>query len=256
MLLSVPAREVRRLLELADPQHLDERADGLPESALSALMALVPCDVVTYNVHDAVQRTTITHRESSFGLDGNAEPEADVDLFWAAYWSVSCSYPDRSGDYWSVLRHSDEVGSPAGRHGRAMMQEYLRQCGMRHEVMVPLPPDDHLQRRVLLWRHDGPDFSEHEVLLLSLVRPHVVAIQDALDRRRSLEPDLTPRQRQLLGLVASGLTNRQIARRIGVSEHTVRKHIENIFGRLQVNSRTAAVARAFPSGEWAAPAAS
>jgi DNA-binding NarL/FixJ family response regulator len=69
-------------------------------------------------------------------------------------------------------------------------------------------------------------------------------------------PDLTPRQRQLLRLVAAGLTNRQIARHVGLSEHTVRKHIENIFERLQVTSRTAAVARAFPSGEWSAPAAS
>jgi hypothetical protein len=66
-----------------------------------------------------------------------------------------------------------------------MLEEYLRQCGLRHEVMVPLPPDDHLQRRVLLWRHDGRDFSDHEVLLLSLVRPHLVPIQDGLDRRRS-----------------------------------------------------------------------
>jgi DNA-binding NarL/FixJ family response regulator len=56
--------------------------------------------------------------------------------------------------------------------------------------------------------------------------------------------------------VAAGLTNRQIARHVGLSEHTVRKHIENIFERLQVTSRTAAVARAFPSGEWSAPAAS
>ena len=46
-------------------------------------------------------------------------------------------------------------------------------------------------------------------------------------------------------LVAAGHTNRQIARRLVVAESTVRKHLENIFERLQVSSRTAAVARVF-----------
>lgn len=38
--------------------------------------------------------------------------------------------------------------------------------------------------------------------------------------------------------------NRQIARRLGLSDATIRKHLENIFARLQVTSRTAAVKRA------------
>jgi len=46
--------------------------------------------------------------------------------------------------------------------------------------------------------------------------------------------------------VAAGHTNIQIARRLGLSEGTVRTHLENIYGRLHVSSRTAAVNRAFP----------
>ena len=44
-----------------------------------------------------------------------------------------------------------------------------------------------------------------------------------------------------------GVTNGQIARRLGVSEGTVRIHLQNIYGRLQVSSRTAAVTHAFPN---------
>jgi len=51
---------------------------------------------------------------------------------------------------------------------------------------------------------------------------------------------------QLLRLVADGHTNAQIARRLGLSEGTVRTHLENIFSRLQVTNRTAAVLHAFP----------
>jgi DNA-binding NarL/FixJ family response regulator len=56
-----------------------------------------------------------------------------------------------------------------------------------------------------------------------------------------------PRQRELLNLVAAGHTNTQIARRLGLSQATVRTHLEHIYGRLDVSSRTAAVTRAFPA---------
>jgi DNA-binding NarL/FixJ family response regulator len=55
-----------------------------------------------------------------------------------------------------------------------------------------------------------------------------------------------PRQNELLRLLAAGHTNSQIARRLGISEGTVRTHLENIYDKLGVSSRTAAVARAFP----------
>ena len=47
----------------------------------------------------------------------------------------------------------------------------------------------------------------------------------------------------MLGLVALGLTNGEIAARLVVSRTTVRTHLENIFGKLDVHTRTAAVAR-------------
>ena len=68
--------------------------------------------------------------------------------------------------------------------------------------------------------------------------------------------NLTPRHWELLRLVAASHTNAQIARRLDVTEKTVGKHLENIYTRLQVSSRTAAVTRAFPDGATqTAPAA-
>jgi DNA-binding NarL/FixJ family response regulator len=58
--------------------------------------------------------------------------------------------------------------------------------------------------------------------------------------------DLLAEHQSVRNLVAAGHSNTQIARRLGLSTGTVRKHLENIYGRLQVSSRTAALARAFP----------
>ncbi len=53
---------------------------------------------------------------------------------------------------------------------------------------------------------------------------------------------LTPRQREVLLLVAEGLTNADIARRLWISPGTVRRHLENVFAKLDVHTRTAAAA--------------
>ncbi len=54
---------------------------------------------------------------------------------------------------------------------------------------------------------------------------------------------LTPRQRQVLAALADGCTNVQIARRLGIAESTVKKHLEHIYDTLDVDNRVAAVAR-------------
>lgn len=59
---------------------------------------------------------------------------------------------------------------------------------------------------------------------------------------------LTQREVEVLGLVAAGKTNRQIAADLAISEHTVARHLSNIFNKLGVTSRTAASAFAFKHG--------
>jgi DNA-binding NarL/FixJ family response regulator len=56
---------------------------------------------------------------------------------------------------------------------------------------------------------------------------------------------LTPRQLEVLRLLAAGKSNREIAASLVVSEHTVARHVQNIFATLGVSSRTAASAFAF-----------
>ena len=59
---------------------------------------------------------------------------------------------------------------------------------------------------------------------------------------------LTPRELEVVRLVAAGKSNREIASVLEISEHTVARHIQNILGKLRVSSRTAATAFAFEHG--------
>ena len=107
-------------------------------------------------------------------------------------------------------------------------------------------PERHV--RLYLAREPGPDFTERDRAVLTLLRPHLHQAYLDAERRRHPVPRLTPRQWELLRLLAAGHTNTQIGRRLGVTEGTVRTHLENIYERLHVSSRTAAVTRAFPAG--------
>ena len=59
---------------------------------------------------------------------------------------------------------------------------------------------------------------------------------------------LTERERQVLDLVASGVSNSLIADRLGISDKTVRNHISHIFGKLHVKDRAQAIVRAKQAG--------
>jgi DNA-binding NarL/FixJ family response regulator len=61
-------------------------------------------------------------------------------------------------------------------------------------------------------------------------------------------PALTPREREILALMATGVGNAVIARRLGLSEKTVRNNVSNVFTKLQVTHRAAAVAKARDAG--------
>jgi DNA-binding CsgD family transcriptional regulator len=204
---------------------------------------LVPCDEITYSVMDTERQKTLDVHDLHGDLPCQ-EPDEDrlTALFWQTFWSSpACSYPQRTGDFTSVRRASDYYSARELADSR--LGELFRIYGMRHETIVPLPPDGEVDHRVILWRADGPDFSERDQLLLTLLRPHL-AEWDVSRRRSRSDAVLTEPQSELLDLVATGLTNRQIARRMGLSEGTVRRHLENIFERLGVNSRTAAAAYA------------
>lgn len=84
------------------------------------------------------------------------------------------------------------------------------------------------------------------------------ALNDAHDLNSLLEtvktPDhtLSPREIEVLTLAARGLTNKEIAYRLGISDRTVQFHMNSIFNKTGTNSRTEVVALAVRNG-WVSP---
>ena len=255
--LTASGRDLRTLAGIISEDRGEPPPHGLAPSLLSDLFGLVRCDYLSFVGQDSGQQAGWFGQAVPFELgDGQEEGEEDASPFWEHYWaSLPCSYPDQTGDLRNVTKLSDFCSARQW-HNSGMHRDVHRE--VQHEMMVCLPADarwtaSHTRPagpgrtvRLLFFRGPGPDFSERDRALLTLLRPHLhQAYVDAEHRRRGT-PQLTPRHWELLRLVAAGHTNGQIARRVGVTEGTVRKHLENIYARLHVSNRTAAITRAFP----------
>ncbi len=93
------------------------------------------------------------------------------------------------------------------------------------------------------------DFHERDRAVLDLLIPHLKQFLRNAARRRHSSPtpgsrpeQLTAREREILELVAEGRRNAEVARLLWISQHTVRKHLENAYTKLGVHTRTGAVA--------------
>jgi DNA-binding NarL/FixJ family response regulator len=80
------------------------------------------------------------------------------------------------------------------------------------------------------------------------VAARLTALFEDPRRQRQPFPDLTDRERDVLELVAQGRANPEIARRLGISDKTVRNHVSSIFAKLEVLGRPEAIVRAREAG--------
>ena len=227
------------------------QARGLPPSLLAELMGQIRCDALSLDGWDTGRQMCWFSQEIPARDAGGTDYAPWDPVFWEHYWDCQhCSYAARTGDQRSVIKDADFYSARQW-HSTGMYTDFCRPLGQEHLLMVclprALPPTAGPSRyvRLTLLRGPGPDFSERDRAVLTLLGPHLDQAYLDAERRRHPVPRLTPRQ-ALLRLVAAGHTNVQIARRLGISETTVRTHLEHIYERLHVSSRTAAVTRAFP----------
>jgi DNA-binding CsgD family transcriptional regulator len=233
--------------------------DTFPRRAIAGIDALIPSDILTYNEID-------TRQQRAFMVDYPAgvittsqlrtfERLAGQHPLIRHYELTRETRPRKISDFLSLgeFRRLD------------LYQEFFRDVAVNYQMAVTIPSSTSIVIGIALNRTQR-DFSERDRAVLDVIRPHLAqsyrnAIERATLRERTEAAEralwsapavslasLTSREQEVLGLVADGKTNFQIADRLALSPRTVQKHLEHIYDKVGVRSRTAAAMKLASSG--------
>jgi DNA-binding CsgD family transcriptional regulator len=243
--------DYQSVLNVVREIHGIERMDDFPRQAMSAICHLIESDLLTYNEID-------TRRQRAFMVQepAGAISAAQVQTFERlAYEHPLINHYARTRE--SQPRKISDFLSLTEFRRLALYQEFFRDVALNYQLAVTIPSANAMVIGIALNR-SRQDFSERDRSVLDLVRPHLVQAYRNIAERTALREraetaeralwsasatvlaSLTRREREVLVLVADGKTNAQIAGRLAVSPRTVQKHLEHVYDKLGVRTRTAA----------------
>jgi len=201
------------------------------ERSLDVLWAMFPCDSLGFNELD--------EREQQVWLDRSRAESGWEEMPDELFWEHADEFPICSGlatGTPGVVRSQDVISNRELRNGR-LYGELLHPFGIEYEMKIAFRSPPWMSRAFMFTREDR-QFTDRELELAWLVAPHL----EGMYRRLRAAAVLTPREHEVIGLVGQGLTNREIAKTLGISPGTVRAHLEHAFRKLDVGTRSAAVA--------------
>lgn len=233
-----------------------------PPELVVRLSDLVPATHVVYRENATKDRRT------TLMVDGDGAHVDDADeLYWSVGPCAITQYRNRTRDL-TAARLSDVVEWRRYRETPVYL-EYFRLGMVDHMLDVGLQVGAGWQRSFLYCRQHGErDFTERDRAVLEVLRPHFEGLEAEASLRRQLararratdEPGtdgrtvghrpaaaigdrdpaaLTAREREIVGLVAVGKTNAEIAAELWITPGTVKTHLEHVYGKLGVGRRSA-----------------
>jgi DNA-binding CsgD family transcriptional regulator len=222
---------------------------ALHEYIASELTMLSVCDVATG--HRQVLRRP--------GMCLGAHDIACVDRLFFGHPRVRCQGLDGG----TLTRRVSDRGSRRNIQRSALYGNYCRRIGLEYAIAVPLFRSQQALVSVVLNR-SGRDFDARDRERLDLLRPHLAFLFSHAQKLAAALPGATPLERwpgvlppgpcnfsgltsregQVMHWLACGKTDADIAALLSISPRTVQKHLEHIYVKLGVETRTAAVMRA------------
>jgi DNA-binding NarL/FixJ family response regulator len=139
--------------------------------------------------------------------------------------------PDDNADGYRLLAHTKKAGIPAIVVSGSALPHTVERAYDEHGIVAYL---------------------EKQAFDRLAFRQAVTQAKAAAQSRSSELDVLTDREREVLALLVQGLTNKEIAEALFITDNTVKRHLKAIFAKLAVNTRAAAVAKAVGAGRQAA----
>ena len=237
MIDSLDAPDLERVISVVEAC---ERLDGLEAFRATALEALA---------------SRVGFRRSTFFLTGPPEPLTSgtdgIQIGFRPsimdhYVDVHVADPFRAEPAVRILRRSglaslDQLQDALTPAEREYVDRFLRPNDIRSQLCLWLDTGLSTHGILCVLGDDEGEFDERDEAMLLKLRPHLANLLALRLRQR---PDLvhtsilSEREREVAGLVAAGLTNREIARRLGIGEDTVKKHVSRALAALHVRNRT------------------
>ena len=256
---SVSSRDLRNLLRAVSVLNESLELSTFAQRAVTAVARVLPTDLVTYNEVDLLRRT-----DRIFISPGDTRLAPDSPEYSAFI---------RHIDEHPLIAHNARKVDPVPRKiSDFLSARHFRSLGLYSEFFRDF--DVNYQMAIVM-RHGGKqiigiaanralsDFTERERTCLALLRSHLmqtyrhglvteqmraepcVAREAAAARAAALGHLLTQREAEVLCWVARGKSNDDVARIIGATSATVKKHLEHVYAKLGVTNRTAASALYF-----------
>lgn len=239
---TLSAADLLRLLKVLPELYRVGDLESYQEQVLKVVPRLISCEITSYNELDA---------RGARGVWRVDPPDAPVEAYSPFFELHMPEHPllqhYATAKTAGTLKITDVVSQRSFRE-LGIYSEFFRPLRTEYQLVAPLPTAGPRVVGVALSR-GRRDFDERERTLLDLLRPHLAqaranaAFVSALRLPppiRSKLGTLTARELQVLAEVAAGRANKEIARSLAVSPLTVRAHLEHIFEKLDVASRTQA----------------
>jgi len=247
---SMSTSDWRRVSGLVHTFHEADR--DMPAAVLAGVGAMVGCDVASYNAVDHVERrllhaATVPHTSNFFGVD--------------SFHQVFAQHPG-----FAAYRDGRLGSGQAAAWSDLLDRRALRRLPLFVDLFQPRDTQDQLLCVVRLERRQGAilafnrsrrGFTGRERQIVETLTAHLTQAIRQRDRvarltaaLRRAERDtgrqeraavrlaaLTDREHEVVLLLADGLGDREIARRLSISERTVHKHLEHVYRKLGLDTR-------------------
>jgi DNA-binding CsgD family transcriptional regulator len=263
----LPDSDIRLMLGFLHEASEVDGPEAFTEPVVQALWRLIPADAgavglsFTGAAPDVApeDRTVLSFSnvESGFCVNVQSLWTDELDEICRQYVERQEAIPPTPKFINRALRTSDVI-TRREQQRLELWQLVSRRTGCEDalRLWLAVPGEEGLRRIDFITGRRG-GLSDRDVRVLELLTPHLARLYGRAAARREALPGpsgLTPREQEIVGLIAHGKTNHEIARVLWISPNTVRKHLENIFAKLGVTNRMAAAVQAFgppPHGQEA-----